>query len=195
MYNIKIQFFFFSSRRRHTRCSGVSWARRCVQETDVDLYVDWFLNSSVKIQFDAFKRGFERVVQGDVIKFFNAYEIHELICGSSHLDFKELERVTIYDDGYTKESQAIKFFWEILHEFDEEQKKKFLFFCTGTDRAPIRGLSDLKYVISRHGPDSDRLPSAHTCFNHLLLPDYSTKEKMKEKILKAMTNAEGFGLH
>ena len=22
--------FFFSSRRRHTRCSGVSWARRCV---------------------------------------------------------------------------------------------------------------------------------------------------------------------
>eukprot|EP00831_Metopus_contortus_P021561 TRINITY_DN19663_c0_g1_i3.p1 TRINITY_DN19663_c0_g1~~TRINITY_DN19663_c0_g1_i3.p1 ORF type:complete len:129 (+),score=10.67 TRINITY_DN19663_c0_g1_i3:46-432(+) len=29
MYN----FFFFSSRRRHTRCREVSWARRCVQET------------------------------------------------------------------------------------------------------------------------------------------------------------------
>eukprot|EP00831_Metopus_contortus_P031278 TRINITY_DN25535_c0_g2_i1.p2 TRINITY_DN25535_c0_g2~~TRINITY_DN25535_c0_g2_i1.p2 ORF type:complete len:108 (-),score=45.27 TRINITY_DN25535_c0_g2_i1:122-445(-) len=28
-------FFFFSSRRRHTRCREVSWARRCVQETDV----------------------------------------------------------------------------------------------------------------------------------------------------------------
>eukprot|EP01015_Nassula_variabilis_P007379 TRINITY_DN1563_c0_g1_i9.p3 TRINITY_DN1563_c0_g1~~TRINITY_DN1563_c0_g1_i9.p3 ORF type:complete len:105 (+),score=59.98 TRINITY_DN1563_c0_g1_i9:3-317(+) len=28
-----IRVFFFSSRRRHTRCSGVSWARRCVQET------------------------------------------------------------------------------------------------------------------------------------------------------------------
>eukprot|EP01015_Nassula_variabilis_P025839 TRINITY_DN5093_c0_g1_i6.p1 TRINITY_DN5093_c0_g1~~TRINITY_DN5093_c0_g1_i6.p1 ORF type:complete len:317 (-),score=53.94 TRINITY_DN5093_c0_g1_i6:63-1013(-) len=27
------RIFFFSSRRRHTRCSGVSWARRCVQET------------------------------------------------------------------------------------------------------------------------------------------------------------------
>eukprot|EP00831_Metopus_contortus_P029280 TRINITY_DN24104_c0_g1_i1.p1 TRINITY_DN24104_c0_g1~~TRINITY_DN24104_c0_g1_i1.p1 ORF type:complete len:103 (-),score=19.34 TRINITY_DN24104_c0_g1_i1:134-442(-) len=26
--------FFFSSRRRHTRCREVSWARRCVQETD-----------------------------------------------------------------------------------------------------------------------------------------------------------------
>eukprot|EP00831_Metopus_contortus_P016381 TRINITY_DN16866_c0_g1_i1.p2 TRINITY_DN16866_c0_g1~~TRINITY_DN16866_c0_g1_i1.p2 ORF type:complete len:101 (+),score=54.24 TRINITY_DN16866_c0_g1_i1:41-343(+) len=28
-------FFFFSSRRRHTRCREVSWARRCVQETDI----------------------------------------------------------------------------------------------------------------------------------------------------------------
>eukprot|EP00831_Metopus_contortus_P017694 TRINITY_DN17474_c0_g1_i3.p3 TRINITY_DN17474_c0_g1~~TRINITY_DN17474_c0_g1_i3.p3 ORF type:complete len:149 (-),score=18.63 TRINITY_DN17474_c0_g1_i3:191-637(-) len=27
-------FFFFSSRRRHTRCREVSWARRCVQETE-----------------------------------------------------------------------------------------------------------------------------------------------------------------
>eukprot|EP00831_Metopus_contortus_P014359 TRINITY_DN15944_c0_g1_i1.p3 TRINITY_DN15944_c0_g1~~TRINITY_DN15944_c0_g1_i1.p3 ORF type:complete len:100 (-),score=33.71 TRINITY_DN15944_c0_g1_i1:188-487(-) len=28
--------FFFSSRRRHTRCREVSWARRCVQETDAE---------------------------------------------------------------------------------------------------------------------------------------------------------------
>eukprot|EP00831_Metopus_contortus_P000340 TRINITY_DN10129_c0_g1_i2.p1 TRINITY_DN10129_c0_g1~~TRINITY_DN10129_c0_g1_i2.p1 ORF type:complete len:141 (-),score=29.75 TRINITY_DN10129_c0_g1_i2:6-428(-) len=28
-------FFFFSSRRRHTRCREVSWARRCVQETGI----------------------------------------------------------------------------------------------------------------------------------------------------------------
>eukprot|EP00831_Metopus_contortus_P030927 TRINITY_DN25303_c0_g1_i1.p1 TRINITY_DN25303_c0_g1~~TRINITY_DN25303_c0_g1_i1.p1 ORF type:complete len:173 (-),score=31.35 TRINITY_DN25303_c0_g1_i1:41-559(-) len=27
--------FFFSSRRRHTRCREVSWARRCVQETGI----------------------------------------------------------------------------------------------------------------------------------------------------------------
>eukprot|EP01016_Furgasonia_blochmanni_P042298 TRINITY_DN5602_c0_g1_i1.p1 TRINITY_DN5602_c0_g1~~TRINITY_DN5602_c0_g1_i1.p1 ORF type:complete len:159 (-),score=37.09 TRINITY_DN5602_c0_g1_i1:161-637(-) len=29
-------FFFFSSRRRHTRSCLVSWARRCVQETDIE---------------------------------------------------------------------------------------------------------------------------------------------------------------
>lgn len=30
-------------------------------------------------------------------------------------------------------------------------------------------------MISRNGPDSDRLPTAHTCFNHLLLPEYTDK--------------------
>eukprot|EP00831_Metopus_contortus_P062536 TRINITY_DN54696_c0_g1_i1.p2 TRINITY_DN54696_c0_g1~~TRINITY_DN54696_c0_g1_i1.p2 ORF type:complete len:136 (-),score=48.44 TRINITY_DN54696_c0_g1_i1:40-447(-) len=33
MYICFFLYFFFSSRRRHTRCREVSWARRCVQET------------------------------------------------------------------------------------------------------------------------------------------------------------------
>lgn len=41
---------------------------------------------------------------------------------------------------------------------------------------------------------SSRLPSAHTCFNHLLLPEYSSKEKLRERLLAAIHNAEGFGM-
>eukprot|EP01016_Furgasonia_blochmanni_P046372 TRINITY_DN6671_c0_g1_i1.p1 TRINITY_DN6671_c0_g1~~TRINITY_DN6671_c0_g1_i1.p1 ORF type:complete len:457 (+),score=181.64 TRINITY_DN6671_c0_g1_i1:89-1372(+) len=35
-------FFFFSSRRRHTRQESVSWARRCVQETDSLFFIFFF---------------------------------------------------------------------------------------------------------------------------------------------------------
>eukprot|EP00831_Metopus_contortus_P033054 TRINITY_DN26557_c0_g1_i3.p1 TRINITY_DN26557_c0_g1~~TRINITY_DN26557_c0_g1_i3.p1 ORF type:complete len:173 (+),score=72.76 TRINITY_DN26557_c0_g1_i3:63-581(+) len=35
-FSLVLQFFFFSSRRRHTRCREVSWARRCVQETGIN---------------------------------------------------------------------------------------------------------------------------------------------------------------
>ena len=38
------------------------------------------------------------------------------------------------------------------------------------------------------------LPVAHTCFNLLDLPKYSTKETMKEKLLQAIQQTEGFGL-
>lgn len=49
-------------------------------------------------------------------------------------------------------------------------------------------------VISKNGGDSDRLPTAHTCFNHLLLPSYSTKAKLKERLNLAIEQSEGFGL-
>lgn len=39
-----------------------------------------------------------------------------------------------------------------------------------------------------------RLPTSHTCFNVLLLPEYSTKEKLRERLLKAITYAKGFGM-
>jgi hypothetical protein len=48
--------------------------------------------------------------------------------------------------------------------------------------------------MQRGGPDTDRLPTSHTCFNILLLPDYSSKEKLKERLAVAIENAQGFGL-
>jgi ubiquitin-protein ligase E3 A len=62
----------------------------------------------------------------------------------------------------------------VVHSLSEEHKKKLLFFATGSDRVPIKGLGNLPFVISRNGPHCDRLPTAHTCFNHLLLPGAST---------------------
>ncbi len=81
-----------------------------------------------------------------------------------------------------------------MHELSDENKKNFLKFATGSDRAPINGLGELNLIIERAGPDSDQLPSSHTCFNHLLLPEYSSKEKLNEKFICAIQNSEGFGL-
>ena len=75
-----------------------------------------------------------------------------------------------------------------------EEKKQFLFFTTGSDRAPIGGLKNLRFVITKHGEDNDRLPQSHTCFNVLLLPPYSTEEKIRDRLLLAIANATGFGM-
>lgn len=47
-------------------------------------------------------------------------------------------------------------FWETVHSFGQEQKRLFLQFTTGTDRAPVGGLGKLKMIIAKNGPDSDR---------------------------------------
>jgi ubiquitin-protein ligase E3 A len=75
-----------------------------------------------------------------------------------------------------------------------EEKKAFLFFVTGSDRAPIKGLGDLGLLIQRQSPDTDNLPTAHTCTNVFLLPEYSSKNKLKQKLTLALKNNHGFGL-
>ena len=49
-------------------------------------------------------------------------------------------------------------------------------------------------VIQRAGPDSLHLPSSHTCFNTLLIPEYATEEKLSERMKRALEECEGFGL-
>eukprot|EP00035_Acanthoeca_spectabilis_P013345 m.247278 g.247278 ORF g.247278 m.247278 type:complete len:64 (-) comp15860_c0_seq6:362-553(-) len=49
-------------------------------------------------------------------------------------------------------------------------------------------------VIQRNGGDSDRLPTALTCFGRLLLPEYSTKEKLQQRLALALEHGAGFGL-
>ncbi|KAE9321277.1 Ubiquitin-protein ligase [Phytophthora rubi] len=160
----------------------------------VSLYVDYVLNKSVSRQYAAFHRGFHQVCNREVLSMFRWEELQLLICGSSDLDFEALQEATHYEDGFTEDSTIIRDFWIIVHALPLEDKKKLLRFATGSDRVPIRGLSNLVFVISRNGPDSDRLPTAHTCFNHLLLPEYSSRDKLKQRLLLAINQAEGFGL-
>ena len=43
--------------------------------------------------------------------------------------------------------------------------------------------------------DDNHLPVTHTCFNVLDLPEeYSSEEKLKEKLLQAIEHTEGFAL-
>ena len=163
------------------------------KEEYVELYLDWYFNKSIQDVFKSFERGFYCVFNRDLSKILSPEELELIICGTQKLDFNELKYVCWYEE-YTKDSLTIKYFWEILLEFNEEEKKKFLSFVTGCDRAPIDGLGSLPITISNGGSDLNQLPSAHTCFNNLILPDYKNKEKMKKKIHTAINYSEGFGL-
>lgn len=127
------------------------------------------------------------------MQLFDSDEIIKLIKGVERLDFKALQRSTRYV-GIDPSDQNVKWFWEIVNEFTQEEKKGFLLFSTGSDRAPLRGLETLNFTITATGLDDNRIPSAHTCFNDVILPRYSSKEIMRQKILQALEHKEGFGL-
>ena len=72
--------------------------------------------------------------------------------------------------------------------------KRQLLFATGCDRAPVGGLGNLKFTLQRSGPDSMSLPTAHTCFNMLSLPEYGSRAKLRDRLCTAIQNAKGFGI-
>ncbi|CAG0881653.1 unnamed protein product [Cyprideis torosa] len=162
----------------------------------VERYADFILNGCIASQFRAFKRGFNMVTEESPLNLlFRPDEVELLVCGSKEYNFDALEDSTEYDQGYTASSQTVRDFWSVVHnDMDEEAKRKLLQFTTGSDRVPMGGMSQLKLIIAKHGPNSDRLPTAHTCFNVLLLPDYQDREKLKERLFKAISYSQGFGM-
>lgn len=102
--------------------------------------------------------------------------------------------MTVYDGGYTAESDVVRMFWAVVHEMSAAEQRLLLKFTTGSDRVPIGGLARMRFVVTKGGPDSNRLPSSHTCFNVLLLPEYTSQEKLARLLLSAIRNCEGFGM-
>ncbi|XP_075057744.1 E3 ubiquitin-protein ligase TRIP12 isoform X6 [Mixophyes fleayi] len=160
----------------------------------VQLVIYWALNEGVSRQFDSFRDGFESVFPLNHLQYFYPEELDQLLCGSKAdpWDVKTLMECCRPDHGYTHDSRAVKFLFEILSSFDNEQQRLFLQFVTGSPRLPVGGFRSLnppltivrKTFESTENPD-DFLPSVMTCVNYLKLPDYSSIEIMREKLLIA----------
>ena len=165
------------------------------KEEYVLLYVKWLLVDSIQPQWDAFEKGFQRIMDASSLDLFRPEELELLVVGTPELDFDALEANTEYEGGYDKESPVVINFWRFVKEASREEQLKFLKFATGSPKAPIGGLGALSFKIQRAGPDSPQLPTSHTCFNTMLIPDYGDDyDKLSERLGRAILECEGFGL-
>lgn len=165
----------------------------------IDNYYRFFMFDGIKQQVTALKTGFANVVGGNGLSLYAPEEIELLLCGdNSQIDFDTLKSVTKYygwnSSDQAKNSQIIIWFWQYLREIPPIQAKKFLMFVTGSDRVPATGIQNLSFRISYRGGDTNRLPTAHTCFNELELYNYGSYEKLVNKLDIAVNGAAGFGL-
>jgi hypothetical protein len=166
------------------------------KEEYVLLYVKWLLVDSIRPQWDAFSSGINIIMEGSSLRnLFTPTELELLVVGSPDLDFAALQSNAEYEGGFDKDSPVVENLWKFVKETDRETQMKFLKFTTGNCKAPIGGLGALDFKIQRAGADSPQLPTSHTCFNTLLLPDYGDDyEKLKERLGRAVLECEGFGL-
>ncbi|CAG6021043.1 unnamed protein product [Menidia menidia] len=133
------------------------------KEEYIKLVSEWRLSRGVEEQTKAFFEGFNEVLPQQSLQYFDAKEL------------------------------------EFIKEMDNEKRMRLLQFVTGTCRLPVGGFADLmgsngpqKFCIEKVGKEN-WLPRSHTCFNRLDLPPYKSYEQLKEKLMFAIEETEGFG--
>lgn len=144
-------------------------------------------------------KGFDRVVDRRILMtVLSVEDLESMICGQRKLDFKDLQEVCRYGNGFTPQHKLIAWFWEIvLQEWDDDKRRRLLVFATGTDRAPVNGLRSMKFAILKDNENQQgdsKLPTSHTCFNQMLLPDYAHKDTLRDRLEVAIDNSTGFGM-
>ncbi|EEP80273.1 HECT protein [Uncinocarpus reesii 1704] len=170
------------------------------KEEYVQLVVEHRLVGSVKEQLDNFLKGFHDIIPADLISIFNEQELELLISGLPEIDVDDWKNNTEYQN-YSASSPQIQWFWRAVRSFDKEERAKLLQFVTGTSKVPLNGFRELegmngfsKFNIHRDYGNKDRLPSSHTCFNQLDLPEYDSYETLRQRLYVAMTaGSEYFG--
>ncbi|KAI9468651.1 hypothetical protein BX667DRAFT_473830 [Coemansia mojavensis] len=158
-------------------------------------HVEFVAYEYARAQIDALRAGFMRAGDGVIYRMLSGAELEQWLCASApEISAAELERIAQYEDEYTAEHPAVRRFWRVVHGLLPAQLRQLLAFVTASDRVPPGGYAHITFVVQRNGPDTDRLPTALTCFGRLLLPAYETDEKMCERLVTAIENASGFGL-
>ncbi|KAI1311653.1 hypothetical protein F5Y03DRAFT_285299 [Xylaria venustula] len=159
----------------------------------VRLVVEHKLLSSVKDQMENFLKGFHDIIPAELISIFTEQELELLISGLPDVDIDDWKSNTEYHN-YTPSSPQIQWFWRALRSFDKEEVAKLLQFVTGTSKVPLNGFKELegmngvnRFNIHRDYGNKDRLPSSHTCFNQLDLPEYESYDVLRRQLLKAIT--------
>ncbi|KAI8810926.1 hypothetical protein BJ742DRAFT_675473 [Cladochytrium replicatum] len=159
----------------------------------VKLITEYKLTTAIREQIDAFLSGFHEIIPKDLVSIFNEQELELLISGLPDIDIDDWKNNCEYSN-YSQSSPQVQWFWRAVRSFTQEERAKLIQFATGTSKVPLEGFSHLqgsngvqKFQIHKDFSSASRLPSAHTCFNQIDLPQYESYEQLRQNLLTAIS--------
>ncbi|XP_067031930.1 apoptosis-resistant E3 ubiquitin protein ligase 1-like isoform X2 [Acropora muricata] len=162
----------------------------------LDLLAQYRLSSSCKQEIEAFAKGLNEFVPENLLSVFDEYELELLMCGTGDISVSDLiQHHSVIDSG-SSFRKSLDWFWTIVKSFTQDELARLVQFITGSSQLPPGGFAELSPQIQiSSAPTTDALPSAHTCFNQLCLPSYSSFTEMQKKLVLAINEgSEGFSM-
>ncbi|XP_037550874.1 E3 ubiquitin-protein ligase HECTD1 isoform X1 [Nematolebias whitei] len=168
-------------------------------EEYVELMFDFCMHTGIQKQMEAFKEGFNRVFPMEKLSSFSPKEVQMILCGNQSPSWNADDIISYTEPklGYTRDSPGFQRFVRVLCGMSSDERKAFLQFTTGCSTLPPGGLANLhpRLTIVRKVDATDlSYPSVNTCVHYLKLPEYSSEDIMRERLLAA-TMEKGFHLN
>jgi len=143
-------------------------------------------------QLTAMRNGLSTLVPVQVLSLFTWDELELLVCGKPEINIDYLKENTRYEQPYSKDHASIAWLWQVLQDFTQKERECFLCFVWGRSRLPLTQEKWLqKFQVTGCSVNTDlALPITHTCFFHLELPAYTSREVMAQKLRYAINNCK-----
>jgi len=146
--------------------------------------------ADVTEQMDALKEGFFEVLPQRIFRGFTPQQFERFIVGGAEIDIDDLHAHIIPEGGYNRQSDQVVWFMEMMRNLPDTDRRRVLRWITGGSQVPLGGFANLypsRMRITRMIGASDlHLPRAHTCFNQIELPPYSTRDILRRKVMDAV---------
>ncbi|XP_038130884.1 probable E3 ubiquitin-protein ligase HERC1 isoform X2 [Cyprinodon tularosa] len=139
-------------------------------------------------QVDAVREGMATIIPVPLLSLLTAQQLEQLVCGLPEVSVEMLKKLVRYRD-ITENHQLIRWFWESLEEFTNEERVLFLRFVSGRSRLPSNPADiSQKFQIIKVDRPINGLPTAQTCFFLLRLPPYTSQAILTERLRYSIHN-------
>ncbi|XP_049833521.1 apoptosis-resistant E3 ubiquitin protein ligase 1 isoform X2 [Schistocerca gregaria] len=162
----------------------------------LDSLAQYRLATSVRDEVDHFLKGLNELIPDNLLSIFDENELELLLCGTGEYSIADFRANHVVSGGSPEFRRVLDWFWTAVSNFTQEELARLLQFATGCSQLPPGGFAELspRFQITA-APTFGSLPTAHTCFNQLCLPDYESYEQFEKALLLAISEGtEGFGM-
>ena len=121
------------------------------REKFVKDYIFWLTDKSVRLQYEAFARGFYTCLDRSALSIFTPEALKTVVEGIQEIDLEELEQHARYEGDFNPTHPIIRDFWQIVKQYSPDKKRQLLEFVTASDRVPVNGMASIMFVIQKNG--------------------------------------------
>ncbi|KNC54438.1 ubiquitin-protein ligase E3 [Thecamonas trahens ATCC 50062] len=167
----------------------------------IGLLMNYYLFDSVEEQMEAIRTGIADVFDLALLERFDSRQLEYLISGLGTIDVDDWQAHTTYSGPFSSSHKQIRWFWDIVRSFNDEERSRLLSFATGTSRVPLGGFA---HLVGSNGPkqfeldslpgSADRLMYAHSCFNRINMPVYPSRAVFENKLRLSIMESAGFDI-